>query len=562
MAGLATSVANTKERASGLQALRDLDNWGRAGPGGGLSGPAERRFGPDEDGPPYRPPVCSRPAPSYGSSSSSVPPAGVAVLPALPAPSLNHSNRSLALDNYSLSDRYSNGRGSLYSDNPYSTSRFETSRDRLATGMAAIDPMDIEDDGDDGISQKVPPRRKSMLGLGRPLSRGNVLPAAAGGAAGGAAAGTQLSNLGHQNSSGQYGSVPGGAGSGASDSIEKDNSEWLTRQTRGNKRLRWIVGTIVAIAALAIIAGAVIGGVLGTRRSSSSSSSTGQSAAADDGKGDLSSSSAEIKALLNNPKLHKVFPGIDYTPLNAQYPTCLTSPPSQNNVTRDMAVLSQLTNAVRLYGTDCNQTEMVLHAIDRLELKDMKVWLGVWLGNNDTTNARQLNRAYSVLGERGADPFAGIIVGNEVLYRKDLTELELASVLQSVRANLTAKGLAALPLATSDLGDNWTPALARQVDVVMSNIHPFFGGVAAPQAAAWTWSFWQAKDVPVTAGMPGKKHVIAETGWPSAGGNDCGTADGACPDATSGSVAGIQEMNRFMGDWVCQALSNGTEYFW
>lgn len=71
---------------------------------------------------------------------------------------------------------------------------------------------------------------------------------------------------------------------------------------------------------------------------------------------------------MNNQDLHKVFPGVDYTPLNTQYPDCLKVGASQNNVTRDMAVLSQLTNAVRLYGTDCNQTEMVLHAIDSLEL--------------------------------------------------------------------------------------------------------------------------------------------------------------------------------------------------
>jgi len=253
---------------------------------------------------------------------------------------------------------------------------------------------------------------------------------------------------------------------------------------------------------------------------------------------------------------------MDYTPLNAQYPACLTFPPSQNNITRDMAVLGQLTNAVRLYGTDCNQTEMVLHALDRLDLKDMKVWLGVWLGNNDTTNARQLNSAYKLLDDYGADRFAGVIVGNEILYREDMTETQLASVLASVRTNLTAKGMAALPLATSDLGDKWTPALARDVDVVMSNIHPFFGGMPVAQAAGWTWNFWQVKVVPTTLATQGKRHVIAETGWPSAGGEKCGTPDGICPDGVVGSVAGVQEMNRFMEDWVCQALRNGTDYFW
>jgi len=54
--------------------------------------------------------------------------------------------------------------------------------------------------------------------------------------------------------------------------------------------------------------------------------------------------------------------------------------------------LSQLTNVIRLYGTDCNQTEMVLHAISQLKLTDMKIWAGVWLENNVTTNDRQMQQ--------------------------------------------------------------------------------------------------------------------------------------------------------------------------
>jgi len=97
------------------------------------------------------------------------------------------------------------------------------------------------------------------------------------------------------------------------------------------------------------------------------------------------------------------------------------------------------------------------------------------------------------------------------------------------------------------------------VDVVMSNIHPFFGGVPAAQAAGWTWDFWQNNDVVLTQGTS-KTQIIAETGWPSAGGNDCGAA--TCTSDTEGSVAGIDEMNTYMADFVCQSLTNGTTYFW
>src|SRR5690606_32111192 len=147
------------------------------------------------------------------------------------------------------------------------------------------------------------------------------------------------------------------------------------------------------------IVGGLVGGLLNRGGGGSGPKRHGQTADEDErANGDLGINSAEIKKLMNNDKLHRVFPGIDYTPLNTQYPDCEKWPPSQNNVTRDLAVLSQITDTVRLYGTDCNQTQMVLHAIDRLELKGkMKVWLGVWQDGNTTTNDRQLEQMWEIL---------------------------------------------------------------------------------------------------------------------------------------------------------------------
>jgi len=150
-------------------------------------------------------------------------------------------------------------------------------------------------------------------------------------------------------------------------------------------------------------------------------------------------------------------------------------------------------------------------------------------------------------------------VGNEVLFRQDLTVTQLGQYITNVRSNLTSRGIN-LPVASSDLGDNWTSSLASAVDVVMSNIHPFFGGVTVDTAASWTWTFWQTHDVLLTTGT-NKGQVISEVGWPSQGGNDCAPSP-TCPDSTSGSVAGISQMNTFLNSWVCQALANGTEYLW
>lgn len=314
-----------------------------------------------------------------------------------------------------------------------------------------------------------------------------------------------------------------------------------------------------------MVIGAIVGGVVGSmiagNKKSGGGGGGGQSAAEDSSKnGDLDINSSEIKALMNNKDFHKVFPGMDYTPLNTQYPDCLTNPPSQNNITRDVAVLSQLTNKIRLYGTDCNQTQMVLHAVDKLKLtNDVKVWLGVWQDGNTTTNARQLAQMWNILDQYGATPFEGIIVANEILFRKEMTVTQLGTILDAVRANLTTKNIK-LPVASSDLGDDWTSDLAAKSDYIMANIHPFFAGVSVNQAASWTYGFWSGKDKQFWKADT-NKNIISETGWPSAGGKGCGSSP-VCDASTPGAVASIDGMNQFMNDWVCQALANNTNYFW
>ncbi|KAK4986070.1 hypothetical protein LTR50_005530 [Elasticomyces elasticus] len=414
-------------------------------------------------------------------------------------------------------------------------------------GYEPIDPRNIVDDGDDGLE---PSRHSSHDRHGTPLAT-----VAAAGTSGGL-----LGALKSTSSGGRYGPLPGGSSTNLHDS-SPEKSEWLARQNSGNKRLKITVGILIVVLIVSAIVGGTVGGMLSKKHSSPND---GQSVP--DSAGDLSATSPQIKALMNNPNLHRVFPGIDYTPLNAQYPFCLVDAPSQNNITQDVAMLSQLTNAIRLYGTDCKQTEMVLHAIDRLNLNStVKVWLGVWLGKNATTNDRQLSQMYDILGKYPASHFAGVIVGNEVLFRHDLTEAQLGDTLQNVRANLTKMSIN-LPVATSDLGDNWNATLVANTDIVMANVHPFFAGQTPEAASGWTWDFWQSHDVLLTATKPASNgsyplNVISEVGWPSAGGNDCGT-DAGCPNDTAGSVAGIDQVNKFMQGWVCPALANGTSYFW
>ncbi|KAK2867753.1 hypothetical protein FQN49_003511 [Arthroderma sp. PD_2] len=452
------------------------------------------------------------------------------------------------------SPHYSGSERSLPSQitEPYPTRyHYEDPYRRDESGLGAvhpesINPHDIVDDGDDGFMPE--PKRRSVLSIGRNSSHNNLFAGAVP-VAGAGGTGTR--------------SPPGGGGAQIYNLATGEKKVYVDEERSRKKRL-WIIGIIVTIVLAGAIAGGVTAGVLANQNASADPKKSGSPKSGDDDtklNGDLGKDSPEIQELQND-KFHKVFPGMDYTPWGTQYPLCLKYPPSQNNVTRDIAVLSQLTNTVRLYGTDCNQTEMVLHAFDRLELKQMKLWLGVWIDTNTTTNDRQIKQLYKVLeNTEDKSVFKGVIVGNEVLYRgkEDPSTLtQLMKYIKGVKKELDSLNLK-LPIATSDLGDAWTKPLTKIVDVVMSNIHPFFAGVDATEGTSWAWSFWQSHDVILTQGT-NKKQIISEIGWPSGGGNNCG--EDKCPDKKSGSVASVKDMNAFMDSWVCEALKNGTDYFW
>jgi exo-beta-1,3-glucanase (GH17 family) len=552
MAGIALTVAEQNARESGLNAIHSQQPYQQQGHGQGYG---ERGMLPRGD--------------YYAGDRSS-------------HSSLQGLSAVSAGSGYATPGQRTPSRiaGDIYTDDPYQN----LSRPQDPS-LGVVNPHDIIDDGDDGLGYARRGQRTSMLSLGS--SRGGA--AAAGGAgAGGAGAGGVLGGLVSRNGSGgsisnQYApvnngasgdSVSGGSGGGgiynAAPAGAGGSKEWqAAAASKGAGRgKKWKLIVLIALA-IAIIVGIVLGIVLGVvlkgrlGGGNSDGATAGDNTSTADGdtqaNGDLNADSSEIQALMNNPDLRKVFPGMDYTPLNTQYPACIHDPPSQNNITRDLAVLSQMTNVVRLYGTDCNQTQMLIHAVDQLKLKDkVKIWLGVWQDGNATTNARQLNQMWDILDQYGDSYFKGVIVANEILFREEMTITSLGTLLEDVRHNLTERGMS-LPVATSDLGDKWTAALAGQSDAIMANIHPFFAGTKASEGADWTMYFWGNKTNTFLK-KQADMNIIAETGWPSQGGTACGNEwETDCPDK---AVAGIDEMNTFMEDWVCRALRDGTEYFW
>jgi exo-beta-1,3-glucanase (GH17 family) len=191
---------------------------------------------------------------------------------------------------------------------------------------------------------------------------------------------------------------------------------------------------------------------------------------------------------------------------------------SKRDIEEDLQIIKQVSSCVRTYGTSggLDQVPQVARELG------MKVRLGAWLGNDKKENQRELNKAIA-LTKSHVDVVELLIVGNEVLLRKDLSPKDLISLLNQ------AKAQSAVPITYADVWEFWrsAPELASHVDSISIHILPYWEDdpVAAPQAIEHVFStFAQMQQV-----FPNKRLWIGETGWPAAGRQ----RRGAVPDAAT-----------------------------
>ncbi|KIY69725.1 glycoside hydrolase family 17 protein [Cylindrobasidium torrendii FP15055 ss-10] len=310
-----------------------------------------------------------------------------------------------------------------------------------------------------------------------------------------------------------------------------------------------VIGSVVGILALIAI-GVGVGVGVSKHNSSSSSSST---------------TSGDPSSFAKNPNLHKSLYGIAYTPDGSIMPDCGAE---LDQVIKDVQLMSQLTTRVRLYGSDCNQSAIVLEAI-----KQTKVDLQVYLGNyptvdDDSVFTRQNDAIKQALQTYGSDHVAGITVGNEVILNAVTASSEtdpngsagnaagakLVEYIADTRSMLKELNMD-IPVGNSDAGSFFNDKVLEAVDYGLSNVHPWFAKTSIDDAAAWTWNFFQETNVePASKLSNAPKMYIAETGWPTASVDTATKTNGA-------SDASVANLQIFLDTFVCQANNNGTGYF-
>ncbi|CEH18371.1 FAMILY 17 GLUCOSIDASE SCW10-RELATED [Ceraceosorus bombacis] len=340
------------------------------------------------------------------------------------------------------------------------------------------------------------------------------------------------------NRQGEYGAAAGTGGGYA-------YGEKSSAAAKSNRKWWWIGGgVILLIAVIAIIAGVVV-----SRNNSKSDGNGGLAGVVNGDKNDPSK-------FTKDPRFHQSFWGMCYTPLDSQYPACGDT---LDSVIEDIQIFSQLTKRLRLYGSDCNIAEYVLHAINVTKV-DMTVWLTAWLPQpaddpDGSTYQRQVKNVQDAIKKWGVDHIEGVAVGNEYLLNGG-SEASLIQHMADMRTALAGMNLSkTVPVGTGDAGSKITETLAAGSDFIQANNHPWFGGVPVEQSGGWVWDY-TANNEPATAKQApnNPKLYVAEVGWPSGANETRFMTEGAGGVA----VAGVPNVQILLDTYVCQANTNLT----
>ena len=176
-------------------------------------------------------------------------------------------------------------------------------------------------------------------------------------------------------------------------------------------------------------------------------------------------------------------------------------------IAQDLALLKAYTGCVRTYSVLGQQGDVLAAAA----AEGMQVLLGVWIGADEDRNRREIGRALE-LSRAHPEAVRAIVVGNEVLLRREMTGARLAALLRSVKART------GLPVAYADISHFWlqSPEVAEAADLILLHILPYWddphaGPVAEAEASV------RAIVARARAAWPTKRIEIGEIGWPSAG---------------------------------------------
>ena len=291
------------------------------------------------------------------------------------------------------------------------------------------------------------------------------------------------------------------------------------------------------------------------------------------------------KSQLSAPEFNGQFPSVSYTPSDGHVrPDNASKPVSADKIRADMRLLAPYTRAIRTYSaTDGARRAASVTAPDAASLVPgianefgLKVTAGIWLGTDAKRNEREILAAIDLA--RKHSNIDAIVVGNETIYRGETIfvgaddgytpdeqaklseakatndpkifdrELEGINVARLVKIIQRVKRETQVPVTTGEIWSAWSSEHSREliaaVDFIAIHVLPYWEGDSASIAVDKAIGAYNL----LRQNNPGKRIVIAEFGWPSAGYN------------LKDAIPGRLEQATVLRDFVSRAEAYGIDY--
>ena len=233
------------------------------------------------------------------------------------------------------------------------------------------------------------------------------------------------------------------------------------------------------------------------------------------------------------PDFRGILPSLSYAPFEPGHVVADVAADSEK-VRADLKKLSTLTRAVRLYAsTEGNELVPPIAAEFGL-----KVTVGAWINKDVERNEREIEAAIN-LAKHNSDVI-GVVVGNETIYRGEQKIEGLIDLIKKVKKSVN------IPVTTGEIWNIWrdNPELASSVDFIAAHVLPYWENFTDKQAVDQAVDRYEL----LRNQFPGKRIVIAEFGWPSAGYN------------LRNANAGTFEQAVVLRNFVARADAIGMEY--
>ncbi len=176
---------------------------------------------------------------------------------------------------------------------------------------------------------------------------------------------------------------------------------------------------------------------------------------------------------------------------------------SEKQIRKRLNIIKPYTKWVRSFS--CTEGNELIPKIAK-EM-GMKTMVGAWLGDEPEINKKEIAGLKQLANDGIVDIAA---VGNEVMYRGDLTEEELIAFIYDVKNEITN-----IPVGYVDAYYEFTlrPKITEACDVILANCYPYWEGCSIEYSLIYMKDMYNK----ALKAANGKKVIISETGWPSEG---------------------------------------------